>query len=191
MQKRCAASVVSAREALSHERSIDGADGLVRTQTGVKAGDVVADLVFVRAFAEVQRELSVRLESAGIVTCSYTYGYTQIYTYTCDTHETYDMHKYAHDAHTYTPTYMHACPEVAQRGGKHASTHSSGTAVSKGKCSPLLGSRLVDKDVNSPPNAKGAPGLGGARDITMSCCMCEPLRTAPSHGDDTHAVVTS
>ena len=29
---------------------------------------------------------------------------------------------------------------------------------------------------------------GGASDMSMSCCMCEPMETAPSLGDDTHAV---
>ena len=30
-----------------------------------------------------------------------------------------------------------------------------------------------------------APGGGGANDITMSSCMCEPMGTAQSIGDDT------
>ena len=29
-----------------------------------------------------------------------------------------------------------------------------------------------------------------ASEIPMSCCMCEPMETAQSLGDDTHAVVT-
>ena len=27
-------------------------------------------------------------------------------------------------------------------------------------------------------------------EVTTSCCMCEPMRTAQSFGDDTHAVAT-
>ena len=36
---------------------------------------------------------------------------------------------------------------------------------------------------------KGAPRCGGAQEMSMSCCMCEPMETAQSLGDDTHAVV--
>ena len=36
----------------------------------------------------------------------------------------------------------------------------------------------------------GAPSRGGAKEMTMSSCICEPLETAQSLGDDTHAVVT-
>ena len=36
----------------------------------------------------------------------------------------------------------------------------------------------------------GAPSRGGASEMTMSSCMCEPMETAQSLGDDTHAVVT-
>ena len=36
----------------------------------------------------------------------------------------------------------------------------------------------------------GAPSRGGAKEMTMSSCMCEPMETAQSLGDDTHAVVT-
>ena len=28
------------------------------------------------------------------------------------------------------------------------------------------------------------------KEMTTSCCMCEPMRTAQSFGDDTHAVAT-
>ena len=35
----------------------------------------------------------------------------------------------------------------------------------------------------------GAPGCGGASEIPMSCCVCELMETAPSSGEDTHAVV--
>ena len=31
-------------------------------------------------------------------------------------------------------------------------------------------------------------GCGGAEEMSMSCCMCEPMETAQSLGDDTHAV---
>ena len=31
---------------------------------------------------------------------------------------------------------------------------------------------------------------GGAKEMPTSCCMCEPLETAQSLGDDTHAVVS-
>ena len=38
---------------------------------------------------------------------------------------------------------------------------------------------------------EGAPRGGGARiNMTVSCCMCEPVETAQSLGDDTHAVAT-
>ena len=32
----------------------------------------------------------------------------------------------------------------------------------------------------------GAPRCGGAREIPMSCCMCEHVETAQSLDDDTH-----
>ena len=35
----------------------------------------------------------------------------------------------------------------------------------------------------------GATRCGGAIETPMSCCMCEPMETAQSLGDDTHAVV--
>ena len=34
----------------------------------------------------------------------------------------------------------------------------------------------------------GAPICGGAQDMSMSCCMCEPMETAQVFGDDPHAV---
>ena len=38
---------------------------------------------------------------------------------------------------------------------------------------------------------EGAPRGGGARiNMIVSCCMCEPVETAQSLGDDTHAVAT-
>ena len=36
----------------------------------------------------------------------------------------------------------------------------------------------------------GAPSRGGAKEMTMSSCMCELMETAQSLGDDTHATVT-
>ena len=44
--------------------------------------------------------------------------------------------------------------------------------------------------VNGLKRDIGAPRLGGAEDISMFCCMCEPQETAQSLGDDTNAVVT-
>ena len=46
-------------------------------------------------------------------------------------------------------------------------------------------------DVAAVKSHKGsALGHGGAKEITKSCCMwCEPMETAQSLGDDTHAVV--
>ena len=35
-----------------------------------------------------------------------------------------------------------------------------------------------------------APRHGGAKQMTMSSCMCEPTKTALSLGDDTHAAIT-
>ena len=37
---------------------------------------------------------------------------------------------------------------------------------------------------------KGARTHGGAKDITVSSCMCELVETAKSLGDDTHVVGT-
>ena len=36
----------------------------------------------------------------------------------------------------------------------------------------------------------GAPSRGGAQEMTVSSCMCEPMETARSLGDDTHEYVT-
>ena len=48
------------------------------------------------------------------------------------------------------------------------------TTMSQGKLSPIF---------------VGAPRCGGALEMSMSC-MCEPVETAQSLGDDTHAVGT-
>ena len=37
---------------------------------------------------------------------------------------------------------------------------------------------------------EGAPRCSGAKEMTISCCMCKLMETAQSLGDDTHAVAT-
>ena len=37
----------------------------------------------------------------------------------------------------------------------------------------------------------GAPRCGGPSEMSISCCMCEPLEIAPSLDENTHAVVTA
>ena len=55
-----------------------------------------------------------------------------------------------------------------------------------GKLSPKFAGRRC---CGEESQRKCALGHGGAKEITKSCCMCEPMETAQSLGDDTHAVV--
>ena len=72
---------------------------------------------------------------------------------------------------------------------KDALQHTPRTAFSEVKLSPIFRDPgFGDKDGRSP--SKCPARRGDAREMTMSCCMCKPMGTAPSHGDDTHAVVT-
>ena len=59
--------------------------------------------------------------------------------------------------------------------------------MSQGKLSPIWRSRCVTLTVLCRGN--GAPRREDALEMSMSCCMCEPMETAQSLGDDTHAVV--
>ena len=49
--------------------------------------------------------------------------------------------------------------------------------------------KFLDRDF-LPNRGIGAPRCGGALEMSISCCMCEPMETAQSLGDDSHAVVT-
>ena len=49
--------------------------------------------------------------------------------------------------------------------------------------------KFLDRDFLSNRGI-GAPRCGGALEMSMSSCMCEPMETAQSLDDDSHAVVT-
>ena len=76
----------------------------------------------------------------------------------------------------------------AWRGGKHVLQYAHMTIASQWKLSPNSDMKRLIQTVSNEGN--GAPRCGGARGISMPCCMCEPTATAQSPGDDTHAVVT-
>ena len=61
--------------------------------------------------------------------------------------------------------------------------------MSQGKLPPNLWMVIFRRDVHQM-KVNGAPRCGGALEIPMSCCMCEPTETAQSLSDDTHAVAT-
>ena len=51
----------------------------------------------------------------------------------------------------------------------------------------VLGRIIANLEIET---GSGASRCGGTLEMSMSCCMCEPMETAQSLGDDTHAVVT-
>ena len=59
--------------------------------------------------------------------------------------------------------------------------------MSQGKLSPTWRSRFLTLTVFCKRN--GAPGREDALEMSMSCCVYEPMETAQCLGDDTHAVI--
>ena len=78
-------------------------------------------------------------------------------------------------------------PECARRIAKHALKHTPKLAMAKGEILPIVRSMVLMRTVST--KGKGAPRRAGASEMTMSRCMCEPMRTAQSLGDATRAVV--
>ena len=59
--------------------------------------------------------------------------------------------------------------------------------MTQGKLSPMWRSRYLTLTVLCRGN--GAPRREDALEMSVSCCVCEPMETAQSLGDDTHAVI--